>query len=707
MKRFFSLWLAILLVISLFPASALAEEVMTVSEEGIDFIAEFEGYRQYAYMDGGKWYIGYGTTCEEDEFPDGVTEEEARELLREHIAEQEEKLHSFLNKYGIQLTQYQYDALVSFTYNLGTSWINPANRICRYLMEGIENYTKDEIVNCIATWCHVGRDVVPGLAARRLQEAYLFLYGEYDNNGDEAYTYLHFNVTEDEIDHSTVFYRINTSYTQLPTPIRPGYYFQGWYTAAGTQVTADDIAVAPMILEAKWGDTPVADTGVMASQWDNPFPDVSESDWFYAYVKNLNRTGKVNGYLDGTFQPMQEITAGEALKLILVTAGYAEQERTGEHWASGYYDLALAEGFITEGQITDLNATITRGLIAQITALAMGLPASEAESPFADTDDPYAVALYEAAVITGSHDDQGELVYLPDSGIIRSQICAVVWRMYQYVPPVEEPDQPSEPSEPDEPDEPQEPEDPGALGYIEYGGQKIDILEDVEVCAYDRTLFRKEGSVMYYDDAAVETVIGIDVSNHQGDVDWEAVRDDGIEFVILRVGFRGYTAGTLNLDNRFVQNIEGALDAGLKVGVYVFSTAITEEEALEEAELALEAIAGYDIAGPVVFDWEANSKSYRNYDLDNDTLNQAALAFCQRVEEEGYTPMVYFNMSTGYLRYDLSQLDDYGFWFAQYPSESAMYPAMYYNFQMWQYSSSGAVAGIGTSVDMNISWTLW
>ena len=99
MKRFFSLWLAILLVVSLVPLSALAEEreTMTVSEEGIDFIIQFEGYRQYAYMDGGKWYIGYGTGCDEDEFPDGVTEEEARELLREHLAEEEEKINSFNN----------------------------------------------------------------------------------------------------------------------------------------------------------------------------------------------------------------------------------------------------------------------------------------------------------------------------------------------------------------------------------------------------------------------------------------------------------------------------------------------------------------------------------------------------------------------------------------------------------------------------------
>ncbi len=702
MKRICSLLLAALLLVGLLPISALADgETMTISNEGVAFIASFEGYRQYAYQDGGKWYIGYGTSCEPGEYPDGVTEEEAEQLLRDHLVDMEAMLNAFLNRYSVELEQHQYDALVSLTYNIGTSWINPAYRLCQYLMGNLPDSTRDDVVNYIGTWCHVGRDVVHGLALRRLQEAYLFLDGNYDNAGAEEYTYIHFDVEADEIEHSTVFYRVNETYDLLPTPTRPGSYFQGWYTAEGVHLTADDIAVAPVTVSAKWGSSPVEDTGVLSTPWDNPYSDLQEGEWYYSYVKNLTRAGMVDGYPDGSFRPAQTITAGEALKLILLTAGYTEQEMIDEHWASGYLDLALEEGYLSAEDVPDLDAPISRRLIAQLSALALELPESDTDSPFTDTDDPYVMALYDAAIVTGSYDDAGNLVYLPEEGIIRSELCALVWRMVQYVPPVEEPEE-EEPEEPAEPDP-----TPEELGYILYGNQKVEILEGVEVCQYDASLFRKEGSIMYYDDDSVDTSIGIDVSNYQGDVDWEAVAADGIEFVFLRVGFRGYTEGTLNMDHRFLQNVEGAAEAGLKVGVYFFSTATSEEEAIQEAEFVLDAIEGYDIDYPVVFDWEANSSSYRNYGLDTQTLTDAAIAFCERVKEEGYTPMIYFNLPTGYLRYDLSQLTDYDFWFAQYPSSDAMYPTMYYNYQVWQYTDSGSVDGIDGRVDMNIAWKRW
>ena len=93
--------------------------------------------------------------------------------------------------------------------------------------------------------------------------------------------------------------------------------------------------------------------------------------------------------------------------------------------------------------------------------------------------------------------------------------------------------------------------------------------------------------------------------------------------------------------------------------------------------------------------------------MDGDTLTDCAIAFSERIADEGYTPMVYFNLTVGYLMYDLSQLTDYDFWFAQYPSSDAMYPTMYYNYQMWQYTSSGSVPGIEGNVDMNIAWKRW
>lgn len=119
-------------------------------------------------------------------------------------------------------------------------------------------------------------DPLHGLAVRRLKEAFLFLYGDYDNDGDEAYTYVHFDVTAEEIDHSTVFYPVNTCYGELPTPTHPGRYFRGWYTESGARLTGDDIAQIPITVSADWGSSPVSDTGVQSTDWDNPYSDLKE-----------------------------------------------------------------------------------------------------------------------------------------------------------------------------------------------------------------------------------------------------------------------------------------------------------------------------------------------------------------------------------------------------------------------------------------------
>lgn len=698
MKRLCSLLLALLLTAGLLTPAALADvENMQVSEEGSELIKDFEGYRRFAYEDGGKWYIGYGSLCEKGDYPDGISEKEAEDLMVHHLMEIDLKLNAFLKKYDIHLEQHQYDALASMTYNLGTSWINPAYRLCQYLMNGIENYTEEEVVNAIASWCHIGRTPLHGLAVRRLKEAFLFLYGDYDNDGDEAYTYVHFDVTAEEIDHSTVFYPVNTCYGELPTPTHPGRYFRGWYTESGARLTGDDIAQIPITVSADWGSSPVSDTGVQSTDWDNPYSDLKEGEWYYSYIKNLTIAQKVDGYPDGTFQPGKIITAGEALKLILLTAGFDEQPAIDSHWASGYSRLAQEQGYLLPEDLTNLDAPIRRELIAQLAAQALHIPEANNPSPFADCDSPYVRALYEAGIVTGSYNEQNKLVYLPQTGIIRSELCALVWRMLQYVPGTTRPEPEPEP----------EPPTPEELGYIEYRDQKLPLLYDVEKCPYEKDLFRLEGSFMHYDDPDVDAYVGIDVSSYQGNVDWRKVKDAGIEFVMLRVGFRGYTQGTLNLDEYFIQNAKGASQAGLKVGCYFFSTATNEREAIEEAEYLLDAIEGLDIDYPVVYDWEANSKSYRNYGLEPEILTDAAIAFCERVAEEGYIPMVYFNLPTGYLRYQLDRLTDYDFWFAYYPNADSMYPTMYYNYHIWQYSDHGNVNGIDGRVDMNIAFKRW
>ena len=198
----------------------------------------------------------------------------------------------------------------------------------------------------------------------------------------------------------------------------------------------------------------------------------------------------------------------------------------------------------------------------------------------------------------------------------------------------------------------------------------------------------------------METALGVDVSSYQGSVDWEKAAEDGIDFAMIRVGYRGYgQEGKLMEDTVFRDNLQGALDAGLEVGVYFFSQAITEEEAREEADFVLELIDGYDLTYPVVFDWEnITYDTARTDGIDSQTLTALADAFCRRVEEAGYQPMIYFNQYLAYLMYDLEGITQWPFWLAEYNET----PGFYYTFQMWQYTDAGQVDGIQGEVDLNL-----
>lgn len=202
---------------------------------------------------------------------------------------------------------------------------------------------------------------------------------------------------------------------------------------------------------------------------------------------------------------------------------------------------------------------------------------------------------------------------------------------------------------------------------------------------------------------------GVDVSSHQKDIDWGRVAQAGMEFAMIRVGYRGYTAGSVNKDAYFDQNIQGALANGLQAGVYFYSQAVTPEEAREEARQVLAWIDGYNITYPVVFDWEKPAADdARTRFIDGETTTACARAFCEVIQEAGYIPMTYGSPNKiyngGLL---LDQLRDYpAFWLANYTRNSA--PTTFrYHFDMWQYSSSGYVDGIPGNVDLDICLTDW
>ena len=684
MKKILSLFCCAVLLLTLLSGDAWAVQTYTTSEDGLTMIKGFEGYRQYPYSDSrGEWYIGYGTQCDPTQFTAGVSEAEATEMLRTALLSKEDAVNELLQRYALEVNQQQFDAMVSMTYTLGTQWINPAYRFCAYLINGIENYTEGQVVNAIATWCHQGSNVVDALADRRLREAFLFLYGEYDNHAEDYYTYLHFDTAGGKVENSTVFYPVGLPYGELPVAQLSGRKFLGWITSDGEMLTGEEIALEKMTVTARWVGDSTVQPEIDYSKWVNPYQDVKEDDWYYSYVRELSAKGIVGGYEDGTFRQAGKLKTGEALKLILRAAGYPEQPQTDGHWASGYLLLAMQLDCFAEGELVDLETPISREKIAEITTKALGLTPRDGASPFADADNGYLLTMYEEGIFGGTVVGSQRFFY-PTDNISRAEVCAVVCRVSSWTYKGET--------------------DPGKTGFVTYQNKSYPVLRTVPVCPYDKNLFVRDDStmIMYYNDSAYQTALGIDVSSHQKEINWNLVASSGVEFVMIRLGFRGYGAeGTLNLDQYFQKNLAGAKAAGLKVGVYFFSQAITVEEAQEEAVFVLENLAGAALDYPLVYDWEPITTAKARTDgLDTDTLTECAITFCDAVSYAGYIPMIYYNLPVGYARYDLSRLTSYDVWFAQYASK----PTMYYDYRIWQYTDSGRIPGIETKVDMNIAF---
>ena len=235
-----------------------------------------------------------------------------------------------------------------------------------------------------------------------------------------------------------------------------------------------------------------------------------------------------------------------------------------------------------------------------------------------------------------------------------------------------------------------------------YGDIWVPVLASVPASEYDPELYVKdESGVITYNSPEIKSWKGIDVSIYQGDIDWTRVKLDGVDFAMIRLGYRGYETGKIVLDAKFEQNVKGALNAGIDVGVYFYSQALTVDEALEEAEFVIDNLSGMNITYPVVFDWEVvGEETARTNETSPQTLTDCAIVFCERIKEAGYIPKVYSNKKTAVWKYDLSRLQDYDFWLAEYSDK----PSYYYNYTMWQYTYEGKISGIEGGVDMNISF---
>lgn len=195
-----------------------------------------------------------------------------------------------------------------------------------------------------------------------------------------------------------------------------------------------------------------------------------------------------------------------------------------------------------------------------------------------------------------------------------------------------------------------------------------------------------------------ESIRGIDISTFQKNVDFQKVKEAGFEFVMIRLGYRGSVQGLLFEDEWAQRHYQGAKAAGLKVGGYFFSQSISEEEAIEEANYAMQIVKGWELEMPIVYDWEFMSQEYRNAHVDARMLTDYTLAFCRTIEAAGYEAMVYFNPDQSQKKMYLQELTDYRFWLAMYTDEMD-YP---YKVDMWQYTCTGSVPGIEGNVDINL-----
>lgn len=232
--------------------------------------------------------------------------------------------------------------------------------------------------------------------------------------------------------------------------------------------------------------------------------------------------------------------------------------------------------------------------------------------------------------------------------------------------------------------------------------QWIEIKPKWKKNTYDFTnLVRKNDLLHYYANGKQISYLGIDLSKYQKQVDFAAIQDEGIDFCMLRVGARGYESGALQEDEKFQEFIKGAEAVNMPVGLYFFSQAVNEAEAIEEAHFVISKIGEHKISYPIAFDMEfVENDTSRIETLTNNERTKIALAFLNQIEMAGYTGMLYGNKEWLLTKIDLSKFERYDIWLAE-EEDIPDYPYLY---SMWQYTRQGEIYGIDGYVDLNISF---
>lgn len=485
MKRFFALVLALLMLTATLPVSAAVKADFAPSEAIVQFIANQEGFAAYPKSSGGRLYVGYGTQVKAGQYANGISREKALELLKGDISSYTWLVNQFLSKYGVEVTQNQFDALVSLSYNISTRWMSKDSTLGALLIKG--SYTELQLMNALGSWCHAGGKVLTGLVLRRIREAKIFLYGDYGDlnylyyyaaddaalaalreelqalrevetdgesdpiraaeltgkiavlqeaiggergpvyaeNAARDFTYLRYDGGKGTADDDLLYYAKNQPYGEFGGAYRKGYRLAAWALEDGSYLLPTDRATGAKTVKAVW-TTGETDRRYIST---SPFGDVSVYAWYYDALRQANGAGIISGYKDGNFRPQDAVTVGAVLKMLLLAAGCGTQ--TAADGFEPYKTLALKNGFAAKDELADLSAPASRLFVARLAARAMGLSAGEGASPYADTDDPLAAALYQTGVMVGSEAD-GKTVLLGKNPVRRLEMAVIVSRILQY-----------------------------------------------------------------------------------------------------------------------------------------------------------------------------------------------------------------------------------------------------------------------------------
>lgn len=342
---------------------------LKTSEAGVQFIKDHEGFVKYAVWDYSQYSIGYGSQCNKDDYPDGITEEEADYLLRVMLADLEKVVDKLLEKSTVEHTQEQYDAIMSFTYNLGQQWMNADKKVYQYILYG--GYDEMGFVNTIGSWCKAGGSFVSGLARRRMDEANLYLNGDY-TLGTKKYLCISYNGAKGEPEYAYRYYKTGEALGKLPTAKRAGYKLLGWYDklSGGTEYTAQTVAPAygTYSLYARWEEDPNANPQP-DPQPNISFTDVPESAWYYEWVVRGTQIGLFSGVSATEFAPESNMTRAMLVTVLYrmdgapaVTSKAPFTDVASGEWYSDAVHWAYANGVvngITETRF-GLNDNITR-----------------------------------------------------------------------------------------------------------------------------------------------------------------------------------------------------------------------------------------------------------------------------------------------------------------------------------------------------------